>query len=622
MTLAIKKENKSMKKIKNLIIDKFFYRLRIKSAQNRVVVVCVCFMLISMLIIGVYSYATIYSKLFKQQSEEMQIYSQKTVDNLEQVFSFAYNTGMAVATSESIMQWVDNPSVFNKNEKNFYNKLYQLKDEIMHILAYSNAWKNDYISFISVFVNDEMLIYSASKPMAESAINKSAYKVYKTAKDLQDGQLKNNFLIQDNYIYHIRTMKHIYEREESLAIMIALDEKSLRKQYGEDDSGKSYLINQDGIIFSSSDENACGKKCSDALWKAVKDKQSEVYVNGTTYVCETVPLTGLDLVFLNLIPKSEIMSRAFAGMPTYISIACILCILLLGIGILISYRSTRFIRDLADGMEEIKHKNYEVKMPHYQNEAIDYLSDSFNSMTEAMKILVRDTYEAKIMLQEIQLEFLQQQVNPHFLFNILLTIQVKAKMCSDESIYHMLEALSGFLRAGLYVSQNIFTTLGEELKFVQFYLYLQQQRFEDKLCYKIEVPDEFMDMEIPRLSIEPMVENAVVHGAEETENMVTVKIKAEETEEDLEIIIEDDGCGFSVESLHLDEKDENVNLHLEHTSRDKIGVRNTNSRLKLLYGEKYKLQILSSKGQGTKVIMKVPKTEKMGDRHVPNSDCR
>ncbi|MDO4276482.1 MAG: histidine kinase [Eubacteriales bacterium] len=588
--------------------SKLLHKLRIKSAQNRVVLACACFMFISMMIIGIYTYTIMYGKLFQQKSDEMKMYAQKTVGNLEQVFSFASNTAMAVATSETIMEWLDTPLTFHEENSGYYEHVYELKDEIMHILAYSNAWKNDYISYIAVFSNDEMLMYSASKPMAESTIKKTAGEIYTKSRNSEEGLLDGKrFMVGNGMIYHIRTMKPVFEGEESLSIMIAIDEKSLRRQYSETEVMKTYLIDSDGTIFSSSQEDEGGKSCDKDLMEVLEKGESRVKLKNTTYMCEAKPLDGVGLTFLSLMPRNEIIRQAFSGMPVYIAISGALCCLLLAVGVVISLRSTSFIRDMAQGMEEIKKKNYDVKMPHYNNEAVDYLSDSFNSMTESMKILVRDTYESKIMLQEMQLEFLQQQVNPHFLFNILLTIQVKAKMCSDESVYNMLASLSGFLRAGLYFSQNTFTTLGAEVEYIQFYLYLQQQRFEEKLQYVIQIPEELLKWEIPRLTIEPLVENAVVHGAENVDSLVTVMVSAKIAGDDLEIVVEDDGGGFCAEDLNLEDRVIEEGEQLENMTRDKIGVRNTNSRLKLLYGDAYGLKINSEIGKGTRVVVHIPK---------------
>ena len=119
-------------------------------------------------------------------------------------------------------------------------------------------------------------------------------------------------------------------------------------------------------------------------------------------------------------------------------------------------------------MNEVKKKNYDVKMPHYSNSAVDALGMHFNDMTAAMKTLINDTYKAKIMRQEMELEFIQQQMNPHFLFNVLSTVQIKAKMCGDETVYQMLASLSGLLRASLYSGKSMMTSLSEEVQYAEF----------------------------------------------------------------------------------------------------------------------------------------------------------
>jgi two-component system sensor histidine kinase YesM len=560
-----------------------------------------------MLIIGIYMSVVMYSKSFQATYEKMQIYTDKTVENIEQSLSFVSNTTLAVATSQSILNWINNLAVFDENSPDYFKELYELKNELQHILTYSSAWKNNYISYIAIFKNDKLLMYTYSKPMPKSEIVNSSNRAYKYVME-NEGKFVRYIqpFVNDNKIYHVRIMKHDYTKDDSLAIMISIDEKALREHYNVSlnvDQMVTYLVDKDGYIFSSSREEMRGKKCDPAILRILETGETDLMVGNEKYICLHKKIGDNGITFVNLVPREYVMQQALVGVPTLILVSVFMCAALLVLGAVVSFRSTAFIRDLAYGMEQVKKKNYDVKMPHYNNYAVDYLSNSFNSMTEAMKVLVKDTYESKIMRQEMQLEFLQQQINPHFLFNILLTIQIKAKMCSDETVYNMLASLSGFLRAGLYSNKNTFTTLGEELQCARFYLYLQQQRFDGKLQYEINVPQQLMDIQIPRLTIEPIIENAIVHGVENFENMVTVKLQASDCGDDMEIVISDDGAGFYVESLNLDS--ESVE---ENQTRDKIGLKNTNNRLKILYGKEYTLHIESQVGNGTIVTVRIPKS--------------
>ena len=455
-------------------------------------------------------------------------------------------------------------------------------------------------------------MYTYSKPMSESEIITSSNQAYSYI--LQNA---GNFVryiqpfVNDNKIFHMRLMKQDYAKDESLAILIAIDEKALQSHYNlglNTDQMVTYLVDENGNIFSSSRDEMRGKKCDAAILETIKNDNKELVSDGKKYICLNKKIGNNGITFVNLVPKEYIMRQALVGIPAFILVSFLLSGALLVVGAVVSFRRTACIKDLSYGMGLVKQKNYDVKMPHYNNFAVDMLSDSFNSMTEAMKVLVRDTYESKIMLQEMQLEFLQQQINPHFLFNILLTIQIKAKMCSDETVYNMLASLSGLLRTGLYSNKNTYTTLGEELQCTQFYLYLQQQRFDGKLRYEIDVPQYLTDTQIPRLTIEPIIENAIVHGMEGFEKMVTVRVRAAEKNDCIEILVSDDGAGFNVSSLDLES-----NGFERNQTRDKIGLKNTNNRLRLLYGEKYALHLESEVGNGTLVTIRIPKT-RTGDK--------
>ncbi len=580
---------------------------RITTAQGYVVIMCACFMLTSLLALCGYMSWSLYRQAYEATAERMRVYNDKTLENIEQSFSFVSNTTMAVAATDIILRWIDNPSLFSESDPDYYTNLSELRAQSRHILTYSNAWKDKFISYISIYVNDRLLTYTYAKPLPEGEIIRSSNQAYQYLKDSQSDFIVNvRPLTGDNRIFHIRAMKQDFRKNDSLVIVVATDEEVIRRQYVSnlDPVMVSYLIDDAGYVFSSSEQNMRGLKCDAAIASGIRDGQTTVQLNGEAHLLIAKPMEDIGLTFATLVPVGYIAHQALNRLPVLIVICLALGLALIAAGVLVSYRSTRFIRDLAHGMERVAQKDYDVKMRHYRNYAIDFLSDSFNNMTGSMKRLMRDTYESKIMLQEMQLEFLQQQVNPHFLFNILLTIQIKAKMSGAEAVYDMLVSLSGYLRAGLYASNNTFTTLGEELMCVRFYLHLQSQRLGTRLAYDIDVPEALLKVQIPRLSIEPLVENAVVHGAESSEKPVRLSISAQEGPSDLTIVVSDDGVGFDLGSLDLTNE-----ISAGLPARDKIGLKNTNSRMKLLYGDGYALRIDTEPGVGTRITVRVPRTE-------------
>jgi len=577
------------------------------SLRQRGVILCVCFMFASMLTIGCYLTAVIYSKAYESTYKEMQIYTEKTVENIEQSFSFVENTALAISTGGTISSWIDNVSIFDKDKEGYYSRVNKLKSEVKYVLAYSNAWKSDYVSYICIFVNGNIILSSYAKPISESLILSSANRAYNEISKKQDKFIQNiPPFVNGNNIYYTITLKRDFKSDNSLCIMIATNKDILKRQYASDMQGnemKSYLINEDGIVFSSSDTVIVDGKADYDLIDILKYPNRQTMIkNGETYITFQKKILSNGLTLVNLVPRRYIVNQALKELPVFILISISLCAILLFLGFFGSYKSTTFIKDLTNSMNRLKGKDYDVRMPHYQSYSADILSDSFNGMIQSMKTLINDTYKSKILLQEMELEFIQQQINPHFLFNVLATIQIKAKMCSDETVYEMLTSLSGLLRASICSDKNVMVTLEQEFKYVQYYLYIQKQRYTDKLDYSIKIDDSLKQIRLPRLTIEPIVENCVIHGYDNLQNNVKISIEVLDGGDDAYIVISDNGKGFDVRELDLDGEE-----ITNEDSHEKIGLKNTNNRLKIRYGNDYALKISSKIGKGTEVVIRIRK---------------
>lgn len=264
------------------------------------------------------------------------------------------------------------------------------------------------------------------------------------------------------------------------------------------------------------------------------------------------------------------------------------------------------MNEFIHAMESVRDRNYDVRIREYKNAEINSLGKAFNEMTDELRELIRNKYESQILLNEMEIRFLQHQMNPHFLFNVLLTIQIKAKRSGNETIYKMVSKLSAILRASIYTNNVDRITVREELKYTEFYLYLQKMRFEDRFFYEIIVEDEELGKcIIPKFVIEPIVENAVIHGIENIENKGMIRIVLKKTGEDLLATVQDNGVGFDVKE-YLDS--------LEQTeyspSREKIGLKNVDLRLRHIYGEQYRIKIESVINTGTIIYIKIPIEER------------
>ncbi len=208
---------------------------------------------------------------------------------------------------------------------------------------------------------------------------------------------------------------------------------------------------------------------------------------------------------------------------------------------------------------------------------------------------------------------LQNQINPHFLYNTLDAIRGDALKAGAEQVADLIEYLSSFFS---YTISNMehYATVYEELEHVREYYYIQKYRFKDRLELTIDNLEEvdIRGIYVPRLILQPLVENAISHGLEIRKKQGSVRISLSETENDIEIHVADDGIGMDSESLlRLNEK---LNTSVpEHTEglkkRGGIALANVNSRIKMLCGREYGLHIYSAKDVGTDVVVRLPKTD-------------
>lgn len=277
---------------------------------------------------------------------------------------------------------------------------------------------------------------------------------------------------------------------------------------------------------------------------------------------------------------------------------------------------------LRQEMHKVSNQDYEL-IPAFRGK--DELSEAFGDlqiMVENIKEQEARAFEAQIKEQELlirqqEMEFkmLASQINPHFLYNTLETIRMRAFSAGDKEVAKAIKLLGKSMR---YVLENIgtsFTTLAEELHHVDEYIEIQQLRFGERIGYQRQI-EEGLDPEdyhILPLLLQPVVENAIVHGLDEIEEGGMVKVSIyrrtpdEAGEEFLIIDVEDNGCGMTEEALGRLRRD----IEIRDMSRSKsIGLYNINQRMKLHYGEGYRVHVYAEPGKGTRVRLVLP-AEKM-----------
>lgn len=286
-------------------------------------------------------------------------------------------------------------------------------------------------------------------------------------------------------------------------------------------------------------------------------------------------------------------------------VSIILCCILT---IFISRRVSKPIKEIVSAMEKVEKGdiNTRVELKESDDE-IGYMARRFNEMVESLNDLFRKNMEKQDRLRLAEIKSLQAQINPHFLYNTLDSIKWLAKLNGIEEISVIVSKLGNLLKYSIN-SEGDLVTVEESIFLIDSYLSIQKIRFEGKFEVEMEIDESIMKCLVPKLVIQPIVENAIVHGIENKIGKSAVRITGRRENDRIVFEVEDDGVGISEEDL--EKLRDSVALP---GTKESIGLSNIHNRIKLYYGEKYGLEIYSEKGKGTRVRVTMP----VDDGHSP-----
>lgn len=285
----------------------------------------------------------------------------------------------------------------------------------------------------------------------------------------------------------------------------------------------------------------------------------------------------------------------------YFIVAAVLLLAVILISSLLSREITKPIRQLRDSMSMVEEGEFEKANVDITTEnEIGSLSKSFNVMTERIHTLMdQNVYEQK-QKRKIELRALQAQINPHFLYNTLDSIIWMSEAGRNEEVVEMTSALARLLRQSISNDQEL-VAVEKEIDYVRSYLTIQKMRYQDKLEYSIDIDPEIRFVEIVKLTLQPLVENAIYHGLKYKESKGNLDIRGFADGKDAVITIRDDGIGMEEQTLaHIFDETEK-----EHKSNG-VGVSNVQKRLQLYFGPEYGISYESKRGEGTMAIVRIP----------------
>jgi two-component system sensor histidine kinase YesM len=380
-------------------------------------------------------------------------------------------------------------------------------------------------------------------------------------------------------------LKNMYDDEHGIVILDKNDSPLLTagKQFYDTDSAE-YTFIKDRRIMSKPDSRVITSNGEELLL-------SYSQINNEWKILYAVPLSAL---------TKELNSIKF-----FVYLVIIICLLLsIPVMLILTHFLISPLKNLLMSMRRFQNGNFDEKVEIKYRDEIGQLSRGYNTMVANIKSLVDDVYVLRLKEQEAEWKALQSQINPHFLYNMLDTIFWEAERTGQERISEMVINLSRLFRLSLNRGSSL-TTLSKEKELIRLYLTLQHMRFQERLEFKLDIPEELDQHVIIKLILQPFIENALIHGIEKKREGGKVTVSAARQQDMIEFIIVDSGSGMTKDKL---EQITQVQARQDFTSIDTDGyaIQNVIQRLQHYYKQNYKLTYHSEPGQGTRVTLLIP----------------
>lgn len=538
------------------------------------------------------------------------------VGGLERAREYHKMVNIANSVSYNINRMVDNAgeiakSIYtNKNANTFLEKEYDSSSE--YYGAYQDFFQNTILENVlgmnqiifTMYTDNNTVIRGGKIDNMTSLKKTKAYEIW-----LERGENEGLF-----FTYERRGYANSYQRKivllQNLDFFQSEHEQMLKIEFDYNNmmrmlrkmkfDNQVFVCEGDNILLSNGSFGGVGK---DFEQMTVKQKQGYK---------QSVTIHGADLDIYVLKSDSSIGSAVMHFLPELAFLVLINVILPMGMVILLNRSFTKRISGLSKVFQSVNSEHLVMMVHENGKDEIGSMIRNYNCMVKRTNELIQTVYKNKLKEQEIlvgrknaELLALQSQINPHFLFNALESIRMRSILKKEEETADMVEKLAIMQRQ--YVDWgNDSVRIEQELEFVKAYLSLQKYRFGERLNYSIEVEDECMGLQIPKLTVVTFVENACVHGIESKASPGWIFVRIYQKKEELWIEIEDTGSGMEAEQIRkLEEDMQNVDIEMLKNKKS-VGMLNACLRLKMCSENTAQFSLEGEEGAGTGVTIRIP----------------
>jgi two-component system, sensor histidine kinase YesM len=503
-------------------------------------------------------------------------------------------------------------------------------DKILEGYSESNVANTTIFPELYIYNRPEYLFYSSSEKVTDLSViqNEDWYRRIPPASRYSVIGL-NKIATQSGMKVTLKMAKRLFGLNHTqipYAGLLTVDAdiesfNSLLDSYKPSPGSTVVVINRENQILSSSDTHSLGAYFSKDICNAGSllkmDQDPKPFLlsvkNGGQFIISSVRMGTPGFIITSMSPVDEMYGELVSFNIVMIIVLMVCLVLCFIVAMFLSDNIAYPIRKLVKSMSIVKDGNFDVPLHYKRNDEFAFLISAYNKMVKQIKDLIDSLYISELNKRNAELKSLQSQINPHFLYNTLDSVNWLALKHNVPDISKMVTSLSDFFRYSLSKGRNIIP-LGDEKKQVESYLEIQATRFREKIHYRIEFADDILECLTVKLIMQPIVENAIIHGIEKRRGKGTIVISAAKKEDDIEIRISDDGIGTDIHEL-------NALLEDHETSRS-YGIRNVHERIKQTFGSRYGIRFCSNEPSGVTAILTIPAATKWEENHVENDHSR
>lgn len=418
--------------------------------------------------------------------------------------------------------------------------------------------------------------------------------------------------IPKNYFTLGRKIIDLNSLEDMGTIFIDVDETILEDSYKSlitEENSELFICNEKGQIISHPNKDIIGKNieeknyAKEVLSSNIDMGSIEFTDDNVEKVCIYSNINSTDWKIVKIVTK-DYLYKEITNMQRYMLIGVIIYVVItIIICLFFSSQISKPMVSMKNMMKKAEDGDLRVRINVDRIDELGELGNSFNNMIGKMNEVVDKLVEEERIKKELELETLHAQINPHFLYNTLNTIKWMAKIQGDKSVSNAVTSLIKLLRVSINLGKEMIT-LEDEIDYVKNYIKIQNLRFNEKVNIIYNIHEDCLNCSIPKLILQPIVENSLIYGIreDEEEEPLEISINASIEGENLIILVEDNGPGISEEDLEkIFTKEKDVNKF------SKVGLNNVNERIKLYCGEEYGVNIGNRSEIGTYVKVTIPR---------------